>query len=130
MRDSESAMTRLRCTTVLSVVPSLIVLTGYEASSLTRMASKVVRGGAGPRFVAEVPGLPGVVAIGETARQAQMRAAVVALRAIVFERAVTRQRCGVIELAQEPLAALIAQRRLRDRWLSSLRGGQSQSRNS
>jgi hypothetical protein len=68
------------------------------------MASKVVREGAGPRFVAEVPGLPGVIAIGETAWQAQMRAAVVALRAIVFDgasdSAVTRQRRGVIELAQ------------------------------
>jgi hypothetical protein len=68
------------------------------------MASKVVREGAGPRFVAEVPGLPGVVAIGETARQAQMRAAVVALRAIVFDGAsdgaATRQRRGTIELVQ------------------------------
>jgi len=54
------------------------------------MASKVVRGGAGPRFVAEVPGLPGVIAIGETAWQAQMRAAVVALRAIVFDGASER----------------------------------------
>jgi hypothetical protein len=36
------------------------------------------------RFVAKVPGLPGVIAIGETVVQAQMRAAVVALRAKVF----------------------------------------------
>ena len=68
------------------------------------MASKVVREGAGPRFVAKVPGLPGVVAIGETAWQAQMRAAVVALRAIVFDGAsdgaATGQRRGTIELVQ------------------------------
>jgi len=68
------------------------------------MASKVVREGAGPRFVAEVPGLPGVIAIGETAWQAQMRAAVVALRAIVFDgasdRAATRQWRGEIELVR------------------------------
>jgi hypothetical protein len=66
------------------------------------MAGKVVREAAGPRFVAEVPGLPGVIAIGETAWQAQMRAAVVALRAIVVDdasdRVATRQRRG--KLAQ------------------------------
>jgi hypothetical protein len=51
------------------------------------MASEVVREGGGSRFVAEMPELPGVIAIGETAWQAQMRAAVVALRAIVFDGA-------------------------------------------
>jgi hypothetical protein len=56
------------------------------------------------RFVAKVPGLPGVIAIGETAEHAQMRAAVVALRAKVFrvdevyDRAADRQRRGAIEL--------------------------------
>jgi hypothetical protein len=36
MRDGESAMNRLRRTTILSLVPSLIALTGCETSSLTR----------------------------------------------------------------------------------------------
>jgi hypothetical protein len=58
------------------------------------------------RFVAKVPGLPGVIAIGETAVQAQMRAAVVALRVQVFgvdgvdDRAAARQWRSAIELVQ------------------------------
>ena len=48
------------------------------------MASEVVREVAGRRFAAEAPGLPGVMAYGETAAQAQMRAAVVALQAMVL----------------------------------------------
>jgi hypothetical protein len=47
------------------------------------MASEVAHTVVG-RFVAKVPGLPSVIAIGETAEQAQMRAAVVALRVKVF----------------------------------------------
>jgi hypothetical protein len=54
------------------------------------MASEVVREVAGRRFAAEAPGLPGVIAYGETAWQAQMRAAVVALRAIVLDGASDR----------------------------------------
>jgi hypothetical protein len=49
------------------------------------MASEVVRKVAGRRFAAEAPGLPGVMAYGETAAQAQMRAAVVALRVTVLQ---------------------------------------------
>jgi hypothetical protein len=65
------------------------------------MASEVVREGGGSRFVAEMPELPGVIAIGETAWQAQMRAAVVALRAIVLDGAGDRAAtAGVIELAR------------------------------
>jgi hypothetical protein len=48
------------------------------------MASEVVSEIADRRFVAEVPGLPGVMAYGETAAQAQMRAAIIALRAMVL----------------------------------------------
>jgi hypothetical protein len=58
------------------------------------------------RFVAKLPGSPGVIAIGETAVQAQMRAAVVALRAQVFRadgangRAAARQRRSAVDLTQ------------------------------
>jgi hypothetical protein len=48
------------------------------------MASEVAHTVAG-RFVAKVPGSPGVIAVGETAVQAQMRAAIVSLRAKVFQ---------------------------------------------
>ena len=48
------------------------------------MASEVVREIADRRFVAEVPGLPGVMAYGESAAQAQVRAAIIALRAMVI----------------------------------------------
>lgn len=48
------------------------------------MASEIVRKVAGRRFVADVPKLPGVIAYGETAAQAQMRAAVTALRVVVL----------------------------------------------
>jgi len=60
------------------------------------------------RFVAKVPGSPGVIAIGETAVQAQMRAAVVALRAKVFgaddasDRDAARQWRGAAALTQHP----------------------------
>jgi hypothetical protein len=58
------------------------------------------------RFVAKVPGLPGVIAIGDTVVQAQMRAAVVALRAKVFgaddanDRAAALQWRSAVELTQ------------------------------
>jgi hypothetical protein len=48
------------------------------------MASEVAHTVAS-RFVANVPGSPGVIAVGETAVQAQMRAAVVSLWAKVFQ---------------------------------------------
>ena len=50
------------------------------------MASGIVHEVAGRRFAAEAPGLPGVMAYGETAAQAEMRAAVVALRVIVLRQ--------------------------------------------
>jgi hypothetical protein len=50
------------------------------------MVSEVVRGVAGRRFAAEAPGLPGVIAYGEMAAEAQMRAAVVALRVMVLRK--------------------------------------------
>jgi hypothetical protein len=69
------------------------------------MTSEVVREVAG-RFVAKVPGSPGVIAIGENAAQAQMRAAVVALRARMFradganDRAAARQWRSVVDSTQ------------------------------
>jgi hypothetical protein len=50
------------------------------------MASEIVREVAGRRFAAQAPGLPRVMAYGETAAQAEMRAAVVALRVMVLQQ--------------------------------------------
>jgi len=61
------------------------------------MANELAREVAGRRFAAEAPGLSGVMGYGETAEQAEMRAAVVALRVKVFgadclyDRAADRQ---------------------------------------
>jgi predicted RNase H-like HicB family nuclease len=57
------------------------------------MASEVVSEIADRRFVAEVPGLPGVMAYGETAAQAQMRAAIIALRAMLREDGAEASAC-------------------------------------